>query len=143
MCCSKSQAGSPASGLGVDNQPRFPLRGKDVVSMQVGGQQRLAGSRQRQFPQQRDPGHSPPTAGPAIRPPPGPAQARAAPGPAQCRAERSISSAYAGPVWQAAGSRTVPDPQRGCLIPLLAAREPERYLEHQIGAARAGDRRRP
>ena len=33
--------------------------------------------------------------------------------------------------------------QRGCLIPLLAAGEPERYLEHQIGAARAGDRCRP
>ena len=37
----------------------------------------------------------------------------------------------------------VPDPQPGCLIPLLAAREPERYLEPQIAAARAVDQRRP
>ncbi len=43
-------------GLGVDYQPRFPLRGENVVTVQVGGKQHLAVRGVRQFPEQRDPG---------------------------------------------------------------------------------------
>lgn len=42
MCCSRSQAGSPAYGFGVDDQPGFALHGQDVAAVQVGGQQHQA-----------------------------------------------------------------------------------------------------
>jgi hypothetical protein len=37
----------------------------------------------------------------------------------------------------------VPAPQPGCLVPLVAAGEPEPHLEHQAGTRSIGDRCRP
>jgi len=38
-------------GLGVDEQPRLPLGGKDVAGMQVGAQQHLVLRVERQLPE--------------------------------------------------------------------------------------------
>ena len=43
-------------GLRIDDQPRFALRGEDVVGMKVGTEQNMVPRGGRQFPEQRDPG---------------------------------------------------------------------------------------
>jgi hypothetical protein len=53
-----------------------------------------------------------------------------------CRSAQEASDPAHGPV-------PAPNPQSGGLVPILAPGKPERGLQRQAGASRAGGRRRP